>query len=200
MTSLAHDLILFPDASLPKPDYEYFPKFCNRESAEAVFSYLINETPWKTEKIKIFGKEVAEPRLVAFYGERTYKYSGKVNVPLPFTPLLVEIKNKIENLIQTKFNVVLLNYYRNGSDSMGWHSDNEPELGQNPTIASLTLGAERVFEFKYLPNSKIRHKLLLENGSLLIMQGNTQHLWQHQIAKSKKIISPRINLTFRQII
>lgn len=200
MTIINNDLSLFSDSTIPQPDYEYFPHFYNKESAEVVFNTLKVETPWKTEKIKIFGKEVAEPRLVAFYGERTYKYSGKVNIPLPFTPLLNEIKNNIEGLIKKKFNVVLLNYYRNGNDSMGWHSDNEPELGRNPTIASLTFGAERIFEFKYIANPKIRHKLLLQNGSLLIMQGDTQHKWQHQIAKSKKIVTPRINLTFRQIV
>ena len=189
---------LFPDIIIP--DYQYFNNFYSINESKSIFESLKNEIEWKSEKIKIFGKEVLEPRLVAFYGEKPYKYSGKINIPKPFTPLLEVIKNKIEEDTNTYFNVVLLNYYRNGADSMGWHSDNEPELGKNPTIASLTFGAERYFDFRNIVDHKIKHKIFLENGSLLLMKGETQSLWQHQIAKSKKINMGRINLTFRNII
>jgi len=118
---------------------------------------------------------------------------------MPFTPTLLQIKNKIEGNITEKFNAVLLNLYRDGNDSMGWHSDDEKELGENPVIASISLGEERMFHLRHKNNKLLKFKFLLQHGSLLLMKGKTQHFWQHQIPKSKKINKSRINLTFRII-
>lgn len=119
--------------------------------------------------------------------------------PHHWTSLLQEIRTLVEDLTKTNFTTVLINYYRDGNDSNGWHADNEKELGTNPTIASLSLGAERNFQLKHNSNSSIKKNIILENGSLLVMKGTTQHFWKHQIPKTTKIIGPRINLTFRVI-
>ena len=119
--------------------------------------------------------------------------------PKPLSLVLKKIKTRIEEVSEVKFNTVLLNLYRDGSDSNGWHSDDEPELGRNPVIASLSFGAERVFQLRNKSDKSLRKNILLEDGSLLLMKGATQHNWQHQIPKSKKITRPRINLTFRSI-
>ena len=156
---------------------------------------------WKQENLKIFGKEVKTPRLTAFYGDKgvTYKYSGRQFLGLQWISELFEIKEKTEDAAKVKFNSVLLNYYRNGNDSMGWHSDDEPELGLNPIIASVNFGQQRRFDFRSKSYHQLKHNILLANGSLLLMKGNIQHHWQHQIAKSKQPMNGRINLTFRQI-
>ena len=120
--------------------------------------------------------------------------------PTPFTPSILEIKNKVEALSSQKFNTVLLNLYRNGNDSNGWHADNEKELGTHPVIASVTFGEERPFHFKHRRLKEERHKIILKHGSLLIMKGAMQEHWIHQIAKTKKQINERINLTFRTLL
>ena len=119
--------------------------------------------------------------------------------PHPFSPTLLEVKIRIEKITKTNFNIVLLNLYRTGSDSNGWHSDDEKELGTNPAIASISLGATRKFQLRHKKDKALRHSLELESGSLLLMKGSTQHNWQHQIPKTKKTVAPRINLTFRFI-
>ena len=119
--------------------------------------------------------------------------------PLPFSPLLHEIKRKVENISEIKFTTVLLNLYRDGNDSNGWHSDDEKELGQDPVIASVSLGAKRRFQLRHKKDKSLRTTIELEHGSLLLMKGPTQHNWQHQLPKSKRIMEPRINLTFRII-
>ena len=116
------------------------------------------------------------------------------------TPLLVEIQNRIQKVSDSKFTTVLLNQYRNGKDGNGWHADNEKELGVNPTIASLSFGAERFFHLKHKTEKELRLKILLKSGSLLLMEGETQTNWLHQIAKTARPVGPRINLTFRKII
>jgi alkylated DNA repair dioxygenase AlkB len=152
--------------------------------------------------MKMYGKEILLPRLTAWYGDENarYKYSGIVNIPLPWTEELLLIKHKVEEISQTKFNSVLLNYYRNGNDSMGWHSDDEKELSTNPTISSVSFGATRNFQFKHKSVKKSNQNFLLNNGSLLIMKGETQHNWLHQVPKTKTIIGERINLTFRAVL
>lgn len=189
--------------TLPLPDSEiiYYPNFLNSTYASEVFQKLMNETEWQQDDIKIFGKVYQQPRLTALYGDdgKSYSYSNITMYPKPMTPLLKEIKSKIELMTQTVFNTVLLNLYRDGTDSNGWHSDNEKELGKNPVIASVSLGAKRSFKLKQRGDKKLNYKIFLNHGSLLLMQGETQHHWLHELPKSKKITEPRINLTFRVI-
>jgi alkylated DNA repair dioxygenase AlkB len=150
----------------------------------------------------MFGKTLDQPRLTAYYAaaQKNYAYSNIKLEAIPFTPTLVLIKNKIELLTGHSFNCVLLNYYRNGDDSMGWHADDEKELGINPVIASLSFGAARNFQLQHRFEKSIpKVSITLNNASLLIMKGETQHFWKHQIPKQKNK-GPRINLTFRQII
>lgn len=186
---------------LPQADIVYYPSFISSEKASDYYNRLLSETDWQQDNIKVYGKVYQQPRLSALYGLNNlpYSYSGLTMHPKKFTPLLIELKNKIEIITEATFNTVLINQYRNGNDSVGWHSDDEKELGKNPIIASLTFGAERFFHLKHKENKELKYKLLLEHGSMLLMKGETQHYWQHQIPKSKKVVSPRINLTFRII-
>ena len=130
---------------------------------------------------------------------KSYAYSSIEMKPSAFSSTLKKIKNHVENTAHTEFTSCLANLYRDGKDSNGWHADDEKELGKNPMIASLSLGAERFFKFRHKKDSKLKHKILLENGSLLIMKDETQHYWQHQIPKTQKKVEKRINLTFRII-
>ena len=188
---------------IPAPDADliFYPNFYSEAEAAELYQQLLQQTEWQQEHIKMFGKEVLVPRLVAWYGEEgaVYMYSGVRHVPLPFTTLLLKIRQKIEKTLQKQFNAVLLNRYRTGSDSMGWHSDNEPELGPEPVIASLSLGATRSFQLRHRQHKDQKIKLELNSGSLLIMAGQTQHFWQHQLPKTSKPVGERINLTFRKI-
>lgn len=186
---------------LPDSEITYYPKFFSASEASNYFHKLKNETDWQLEPIKVFGKIYPQPRLTALFGTegKSYSYSNITMFPKPFNMILKEIKTKIEAVSKTTFNTVLLNFYRDGSDSNGWHSDDEKELGQNPSIASVTLGAERFFHLKHRTETNQRYKLLLEHGSLLLMKGSTQHHWKHQIPKTKKTVLPRVNLTFRDI-
>lgn len=175
----------------------YYPDFVSND----FFETIKNETHWKQEGMKIYGKEVLFPRLTAWFAERgkTYKYSGLVNIPEEFSENLLFLKNLVEQKTGHHFNSALLNYYRNGNDSMGWHADDEPELGKNPVIASLNLGAARKFQIKHKVQKNSTRSLLLESGSLLMMQGEMQHHWLHQIPKVKEA-GERINITFRKIL
>ena len=179
----------------------YFPDFFSPEKADFFFQDLEKNLLWKQEPIRLFGKLVMQPRLTSLYGnpEQEYGYSGITMKPLPWTNTLLEIKYKIEEIAQEKFTHVLCNLYRDGQDSMGWHRDNEPVLGQNPCIASVTFGAPRIFQLRNYQTKKDKIDLLLEHGSLLLMKGESQHHWEHQLPKTKKVSSPRINLTFRQL-
>ncbi|OAZ04576.1 alpha-ketoglutarate-dependent dioxygenase AlkB family protein [Flavobacterium succinicans] len=185
-----------PDASI-----SYYPNFFSNEEAAILFDALQKEIPWQQDDIKVYGKVYLQPRLTALFGNegKSYSYSNLTMNPHTWSSLLLAIKEKVEKATQTIYSTVLLNYYRDGKDSNGWHADNEKELGINPIIASLSLGAERVFQLKHnhLKNQKIN--LTLEHGSLLLMKGKTQHFWKHQIPKTTKPIGPRINLTFRII-
>lgn len=177
--------------------------FLGQEEALSLYEVLSSEIIWRQDEIKIFGKTYLQPRKTAIYGDKgiSYTYSG-ITMPVnPWTPDLIELKKKVEEKSESKFNFVLLNWYRNGQDSMGWHSDDEKELGPNPIIASLSLGVSRDFKFRPRKNCQgDSFKVQLSNGSLLIMKGETQHFWQHAIDKSKKIDSGRINLTFRNYV
>jgi alkylated DNA repair dioxygenase AlkB len=150
----------------------------------------------------VYGKLYKQPRLTAFFSEneKSYGYSNIKMKPLEFTSILNSLKQKVERATNTKFTSCLLNLYRNGHDSNGWHADDEKELGTNPVIASISLGAERVFHLKHKNIKTLKHKLTLKNGSMLLMKGTTQHHWLHQIPKTKKPIGMRVNLTFRNLV
>lgn len=187
---------------LPDAHVRYRPKWVDAQRADHWLHQLSQQTPWTQPQIKLYGRSIAVPRLVAWYGDTgaAYRYSGLVHDPLPWTPLLTDIRKRVEQEIGELLNGVLLNFYRNGQDAMGWHSDDEPELGVQPLVVSLNLGATRRFDFRRKGASRIEYSLELEHGSLLVMSGPTQHHWQHQIARTRKVATPRINLTFRQII
>ena len=187
--------------NLPDAEIIYFPSFISTEEADTLFQELIKETPWQQDEITVYGKKHLQPRLTALYGNKgmPYSYSNITMQPHNWTSSLQKIKSFIESVSDANFTTVLLNYYRNGSDGNGWHADNEKELGKNPIIASLSLGAGRNFQLKHNIDSTKKKSILLEHGSLLLMKGTTQHFWKHQIPKTTKPIGPRINLTFRII-
>ncbi|MGE8499123.1 MAG: alpha-ketoglutarate-dependent dioxygenase AlkB family protein [Pseudomonas sp.] len=194
---------LFPDTelNLPNADLRLLPGWIDAATAERWLVQLVEETAWEQPEVHIFGRAVAVPRLLAWYGdaEASYRYSGQTHQPQPWTPLLAEIRTRVQDEVGQPLNGVLLNYYRDGNDSMGWHSDDEAELGRNPLVASLNLGGTRRFDLRRKGGSRIEHSLSLEHGSLLVMGGPTQHYWQHQVAKTRQPCAPRLNLTFRLI-
>jgi alkylated DNA repair dioxygenase AlkB len=187
--------------SLP-PQLQYHENIFDAQSHIALFDSLKRDIAWKQDHIKLFGKVHPTPRLVAWHGDPhcTYTYNDVVNTPLAWTPTLLTIKDRIEQLLYpAKFNCVLLNFYRDGHDKMGWHSDDEKELGPNPSIASVSFGATRRFDFKHKTDPNNKFSLELHSGSVLLMQGDMQHHWLHQLPAQKRILTPRINLTFRFI-
>ena len=179
----------------------YFESFFQESEAKEVFNSLLEQTPWKQDPITVFGKTYQQPRLTALYATNTkpYSYSGITMKPLPMTPLLETLRDKIHQVSSNTFTTVLLNLYRDGKDSNGWHADDEKELGKNPVIASLSFGAERYFHLKHRKDKNLRLKIPLKSGSLLMMEEETQTNWLHQIAKTTRPVEPRINLTFRKI-
>ena len=165
--------------------------------------HLIDEVPWRAESIVVWGKTYPQPRLIAWYGDNgmSYTYSGIRLEPLPWTQTLSDIKRRVEAVARTDFNSVLLNYYRDHRDSMGLHSDDEPELGEQPILASLSLGEERTFILKHKGEKDLKPvRLKLASGSLLLMKGETQRYWKHGIDKETRPFGPRVNLTFRRIL
>ena len=165
------------------------------------FQSCLHDLNWETGFIKIFGKTHQIPRLQSWYADDgiEYTYSGKKLQRHNWNKTLIEIKQEIERITSIKFNSVLANLYRNGNDSMGLHSDNEKELGINPVIASLSLGESRDIHFKH-KNIKTSINIPQTSGQLIVMYGQTQKYWKHEIKKTKKFKKPRINLTFRNII
>ena len=186
---------------LPNSDIVYYPNFLESAKAAYYFKRLRESTKWRQDYITVFGKTYPQPRLTALFGDsnKPYSYSNITMYPNRFSTELLELKDKLEDETGTRFNCCLLNLYRNGQDSNGWHADDERELGNNPSIASITLGQERYFHLKHKEKKELKYKLLLEHGSLLLMQGETQHFWHHQIPKTTKPIKERINITYRVI-
>ncbi|WP_394975726.1 alpha-ketoglutarate-dependent dioxygenase AlkB family protein [uncultured Croceitalea sp.] len=186
---------------LPDSDIRYYPNFIESTQANDYYDNLKKKIPWQQDNIKVFGKTYPQPRLTALFGNngKSYSYSNITMNPKPFTTELQELKKAIEAVAKVKFTTCLLNLYRDGKDSNGWHADDEAELGRNPVIASLSLGQARIFHLRHKNDKSLKQKILLENGSLLLMKGETQHFWQHQIAKTSKQIKERINLTFRVV-
>jgi alkylated DNA repair dioxygenase AlkB len=184
-------------------DVYYLRQFPLAQIPSIVMRQLIDEVPWRAEKIVVRGRTYSQPRLIAWYGDvgKNYTYSGITLSPLPWTQALLDIKSRVEAVARTDFNSVLLNYYRDNRDSMGLHSDDEPELGERPIIASLSLGEERTFILKHKSNKALKPvRLKLASGSLLLMKGETQHYWKHGIDKETRPCGPRVNLTFRRIV
>ena len=185
---------------LPDADIEYIEGFYSDEEALGLYQHLLEHISWRQEKITVFGKTHLTPRLTCWMGDAglDYRYSNMTMTPVPWSPMLTEIKHKLESCSGLRFNSVLLNYYRNGQDSNGWHSDDEPELGPDPEIASLSFGAARDFDLRHKQNRSQKFRISLQNGSLLLMRGATQRCWQHHIPKRANS-EGRINLTFRTI-
>ncbi|MDY6982166.1 MAG: alpha-ketoglutarate-dependent dioxygenase AlkB [Pseudomonadota bacterium] len=184
---------------LADAELSYIPSFYDSAASAALFTTLINETPWRQDTLRFGGKEVLVPRLQAWYGDKRYGYSGLRLAPLPWTPTLAAIRERVANHCGIDFNSVLINYYRNGTDSVAWHSDDERELGPDPHIASLSLGAARRFDMKHRTHKAQRMRMLLENGSLLVMGSGMQRHWIHQLPKDSHVTDARLNLTFRLI-
>ncbi len=192
------ELILIQDASI-----YIVPTIRLPLVAEEVLGRLIAETPWRAESIVLWGKKYLQPRLIAWFADTGIHYTySKIRLdPLPWTDLLQAIRREVERVAKTSFNSVLINYYRNQNDSMGMHSDDEPELGTNPVIASLSVGDPRIFILKHRVRKDLKTiRIKLNSASLLVMQGNTQENWRHGIPKERRPCGPRVNLTFRQII
>jgi len=200
------DLFSSQDTHIPidiiDGDLNFYPMFFNDKEASTYFDALIQNIKWKQEKITLYGKQHDVPRLSAWYGDegKSYEYSGIRTNAIPWIDPLQQIKERIETLTSEKFNSVLVNQYRNGADGVAWHSDDEPELGIDPVIASVSFGEDREFQLKHKTNKQKKISLILPHGSLLLMGKNTQQNWLHQIPKSKRQLTPRINLTYRLII
>jgi alkylated DNA repair dioxygenase AlkB len=179
----------------------YYNNFLLKAEADQLYQRLLTELSWQQYPIRMFGKTLLQPRLIAWYGDKDtqYTYSQTTLIAEGWDDNLKQIQEELKHRLQLNFNSVLANLYRDGQDSMGWHSDNEKELGAEPVIASISLGAARTLQFRKKDDHKTKTSILLESGSLLLMRGNTQDNWQHQIAKTKKVKTPRINLTFRII-
>jgi alkylated DNA repair dioxygenase AlkB len=190
----------FEPVKIQNGEYIYAPSFFNVSKADYYFKKLKSEIDWKQEEMIMYGKRLKFPRLTAWYGDndRSYSFSGITLNPKPWTNDLIDIKRNIETKCNVIFNSVLLNLYRNGKDSISWHTDAEKELGTNPVIASVNFGADRTFQLRHQV-TKQKIEIELNHGSLLIMQGELQHYWQHQVPKTSKVIGQRINLTFRVI-
>jgi len=192
------ELLDIPDAEI------YYAALVDFGAApDRILQALIEQIPWRSETINLWGKEHQQPRLSAWFGDADarYTYSGLSLEPLPWTDLLSTLRARVESLAGTTFNSVLLNYYRDHRDSMGMHSDDEPELGRNPVIASLSFGEQRTFVLKHKSRKDLKSiQVELESGSLLLMKGATQHHWKHGINKLARPCGPRVNLTFRRIL
>ena len=202
--------VLTPDwqrIDLPDADVVLQPRWLATDEADALLAALLPTIPWETHHIRLFGREVASPRLSCWIGDAGtgYTYSKSHFEPRPWPAALTALRGRIETACDARFNSVLANLYRDGNDSMGWHSDDEPELGEQPSIASLSLGAERGFRLRRrlprgvraTPDDTVR--LPLPHGSLLRMAGQTQRLYRHDLPKVRAVVGARLNLTFRWV-
>jgi len=190
---------LFDDA--PQPDVAWHPTWLTPEEATIMLARIVAETQWRQERIRTPGGWVDQPRLTAWLGEpdAVYVYSGIRNIPQPWTPAVAELRDAVDAICGVRFNSVLLNRYRTGADSMGWHADHEPELGAEPVIASVSLGATRRFDLRHNATGVVR-SFRLTSGSLLVMRGQTQAQWRHRVPKEPAVSGERVNLTFRVVV
>ncbi|MGF6903167.1 alkylated DNA repair dioxygenase AlkB [Paraburkholderia sp. GAS348] len=189
---------LFDD--LPAPDVDWYPEWLAPEAAARALAQLIGEVEWRQDMMGTPAGRVPLPRLTAWQGEpdAVYVYSGIRNVPQPWTPIVAELRAAAEASCHARFNSVLINRYRSGMDSMGWHADREPELGVRPVIASISLGVARTFDLRHNRTGVVQ-SFSLKGGSLLVMRGNTQADWRHRVPKEPRVAGERINLTFRWV-
>lgn len=176
------------------------PAFIAPARAEAAFTALRDELPWEQRSVRMFGRAIPEPRLVAWLGDAdaAYTYSGRLNVPTPWTPTVAALREAVSSRLEHAFNGALANLYRSERDGMGYHADDEPELGPSPLIASLSFGATRRFVVR-ARRGEARHELRLGPGSLLVMGGTMQHEFVHALPKQRTPLGARINLTFRRL-
>ena len=190
------ETILLPDA-----DITLYRKLFSTAEADLNCQAIMREINWEQQKIYMFGKTTLIPRLTSWVGDpnKEYTYSGIRVKNKPWTPSLLNIKSRVEHIAETKFNSVLLNLYRNGDDCVAWHSDDEPELGVNPIVGSVSFGEARPFQLKNKKNPTVKYEVLLGHGDFLLMKGKTQAAWLHQVPRRKSMSEPRVNLTFRII-
>ncbi|AZA90611.1 alkylated DNA repair protein AlkB [Chryseobacterium nakagawai] len=193
-----------PDYPLSLLSYDgtvlYYGKVFSKDESDVYYDYLLNQIPWQNDEAVVFGKLILTKRKVAWFGEKAfeYTYSNRTKYAKPWTPELLKLKQKCEEVSGETYNSCLLNLYHDGSEGMAYHSDGETDLKKNGAIASLTFGAERKFLFKH-KTTKEKVEIFLENGSLLIMKGTTQDNWLHRLPPTTKVKTPRVNLTFRTI-
>lgn len=193
---LAHTRLLLDGAEL-----QFEPDFLTPAQADAAFAAIATEVPWTQHHVRLFGRTLAAPRLSSWHGDPAahYRYSGTTHPPLVWTPTLVQLRDQLSAHLGCGFNSVLCNRYRNGNDSMGWHADDERELGADPIIASISLGASRRFDLKRRDRTGKTRSLELTHGALLVMAGQTQRHWLHQLPKVRHAVGERINLTYRMV-
>ncbi len=187
--------------SAPPPDFRWLPAALTPAEADAALAALVDETPWESHTFSIFGRTVAMPRRIAFYGPFPYAYSGLVHPARPLTPRLCALRERVEALSGHPFTCVLLNLYRDGQDAMGWHSDDDYPHGGHPAVASLNLGATRRFrvQAKRGPKPRDGFGLDLTHGGLLVMEGRSQQDWRHSVPRTARPVGVRVNLTFRHM-
>ncbi len=188
--------------NLPDGGVHYLPGWLPALEADGLYRTLQDGVPWEVHRIHLFGRWMDSPRLSCWMGDADahYRYSGADFVPSPWLPVLLPLRERLQQACQSRFNSVLLNRYRDGRDSMGWHSDDEPELGERPVIASLSLGASRRFLLRRRDDHSHKREFLLGHGDLLVMAGDTQRDWQHALPKTARPLGERINLTFRRVV
>jgi alkylated DNA repair dioxygenase AlkB len=202
---VTHDLFDAPrqlaPLAVPDADLRFMHAFYAPDECAALFAALMAETPWRQERIEVWGKVHAQPRLTSWHGDpgTRYTYSGITLDTCAWTPVLARMRRDVEAATGHCYNSVLLNLYRDQHDSVGWHSDNERELGRAPVIASLSLGATRSFRLRHRERLHAPVAISLTDGSLLLMAGDTQRCWQHAVPKESRDQGPRINLTFRRV-
>lgn len=187
--------------NFPEDLLEFREHFLTSEESGVLFTHLLNHTPWKQRTQTMYDKKVLTPRLTAWYGDaaKSYKLGGSEFEVNEWTPELLSVKNRIEQVFGYAFNSVLLNLYRDNNDSVAWHRDKDSRFGERPVIASLSLGQTRKFDFRKVDHHQSRYSIPLPDGSLLLMKGNLQEHWEHRIAKSGVLMKERINLTFRWV-
>lgn len=199
-------LTFFPEngqtRGIPTDVLEYIPKVFDPALGTKLLEKLVAEVPWSQKVVRMYDKQVITPRLSAWFADgNTYDYTSlRKSAPNTWTPELLMVKSIVEQISGITFNSVLLNYYRDGNDSVAWHSDNEKALGTHPTIASVTFGQVRAFDIRNKSDHSEKYSVRLEHGSLLLMKGDLQAKWDHRIAKSTKPMMPRLNLTFRAVL
>ena len=183
--------------------FEYWPGFLDSKETSLYFAALQSRIHWHTPRVFVYGRWIDSPRQSAWYGDRgaVYRYSGTINEPIPWLPELKALRERLNDFCKNQFNSMLANHYRSGNDSMGWHSDDEKELGPEPVIASISLGGVRRFLLRHRRRKDLpTHEIMLENGSLLVMRASSQGAWRHSIPKTRRAVAPRINLTYRHIM